>query len=96
MDLNQHLNQENPVRWNKVILNDTEFKVFETFTEGTAYFNRIKVLAYPQYNYFLKNGNGHLYTITENGDLGKPSVFYIENLNKVNQKPIKNHKKLFI
>lgn len=87
MNLTDYLNQKEPKRGNKVILNALEFTKGATVKAvGSASLTQIFIHEYPLYNYVLKGQNGYIHTADEHGNANKLSCFYIEDINAVGLK----------
>ena len=80
MNLTEYLEQTDPQRQQKVVLNNLEFDVYGAIKCGQDYYNSIRIKEYPNYIYVLKNGSGYLYTTDEHGNQKSKSCFFIDKL----------------
>ena len=87
MNLTDYLNQTDPKRGNKVILNALEYSVGTTIKSvGSASLTSIFIHEFPLYSYVLKGQNGIVHTADADGNANKLSCFYIEDVNAVGLK----------
>lgn len=86
MNLQQYLNQENPIKEVRVILDEKDYKL-GYFYKFSPYESRQQIfITNPQFvkehggiEYVLKNGGSTLYTTDGDGNAKRPSVFVINN-----------------
>lgn len=81
MTLTEYLNQENPVRMPKVLLDPSEYFVGNFFG---AYGARVADVSIKgiEFSYVLKEGNPNVYTTDSQGNPDRPSCFWI-NLSQI-------------
>jgi antirestriction protein ArdC len=86
MNLQQYLNQENPIKEVRVILDEKDYKLGYLY-KFSPYESRQQIfITNPQFvkehggiEYVLKNGGSTLYTTDGDGNAKRPSVFVINN-----------------
>ncbi len=72
MTLNEYLNQEDPIRFPRVLVKENEIK------RGTNYKGHTSIWIHGIFNeYLLEDETGHVYTIDSFGNKKKLSVFIV-------------------
>lgn len=98
LTLEEYINQEVPVRGNKVVLQPDEYTIRLRFKQQNGIETILGVKGFEQYEYSLLNDSGWLYPVSSDGNRKNlSSVFYIEKLvtNKVpfNDKSLRKKRK---
>jgi len=77
MTLTEYINQKEPIRKPKVILQDGEYKFGVTHTKGLDKVTQVFIKGFP-YEYSVTNKRGCLYTTDSDGNQKKLSVFWLD------------------